>query len=946
MRLSIPTIFFILLIILCNRNLAQGARMQKDVSHYPIHISAGSISTWQNNEIRVFQANGNAEVEQGDVRIVANDIIIWFKEVKVGQIVEGNLEIYCNGNVTLFQEEDIQDFEETYLELVTTAGVSVSQVTSFEDEQRSELYAQAEKFKAEERGEPYKDDTSTATADLGEMVDILADDIDTWLENDVRVIVAIGNVRIKKSGETLNADNVILYFDQEESDKEKSPKQVYKEVYAEGNVTLTRGSDLIIAEKIFQNIKEDKGLFVNSTIESVLEPPIVKIKLPAFVSGDEIKNTKGNYEIKNGDFSLCDYGHPHYKFKYSKLRIIKTGENSILTAKNNVFKIGKVPLMYVPYLNFNLKRSPKRLEEWDTGTTTRFGRFVTTDWDLYGFAFGETLDKWSDVTVSLDYMELKGPRAGTNIKYRKENFSGYLNTYYMRDKDETGINGVTVEDESRGHFLWRNRLMLSKILADKSGTNDNESDINEDDGWIADIEISHVSDRTYLREYLQSDLKQEKDRNTLFYLRKISGNRGVTFLAEHQLRTYDTLIDSARLSRKNESFPELKYRIIGEPLWDGKLNITSETELVYQNRMFDRISPLKAETNFLGRGELLTAERVFDRSSARFDPEETIRFDTFNVINAPFRLMKQQFNPFIGIRLTGYSESIKVDPVTGRNEGNGTPRGRVAIPIGFNTSAKLSRTYSVYNKFLNINRLRHVVEPELSLNFTPIVTQDPEDLNQFDGIDAIDTYQSIKLGLRNRLQTKRGEPGKEGTVDVVDFGSELIVFPGNAGLNRKRDDYMGWYLKANLTDKVSFSTVGNEINLRKGGVDVFNIGLRYTPSPQLSFSTGTRFIDDISTTVFLSTSIQANEKWNVRVAQQYALRTEITDDDSRSLYSGVNVTRNLHDWIFTMSLAQIGTRADDNIVSFNILPRGLGVATPTLRSLGAMIPPALKPQQN
>ncbi|MGR3293454.1 MAG: LPS assembly protein LptD [Candidatus Scalindua sp.] len=936
--------------------MAQGARIKKDVSHYPIHISADSISTWQNNEIRVFQASGNAEVEQGDIRIVADNIIIWFKEIKTGSLVEGSIEIYCNGNVTLFQEEDIQDSEETYLELVTTAGISVSpananvQVTSFEDEQRSELYTQAEKFKAEERGEPYKDGTPTGTTAAGEMVDILADDIDTWLENDVRVIVAIGNVRIKKGGETLNADNVILYFDQEKSEEGKSPKQVYKEVYAEGNVTLKRGGDLIIAEKIFENIKEEKGLFINSTIKSILKPPAVKINMPAYVSGDEIKNTKGNYEIKNGNFSLCGYGHPHYRFKYSKLRIIKTGESSILTARNNVFKIGKVPIMYVPYLNFNLKRSPKRLEEWDTGTTTRFGRFVKTQWDLYGFGFGEKLDNWSDVSVYLDYMELKGPRAGTNIKYRKENFSGFLNTYYMTDKDDTGINGVVVENENRGHFLWRNRLMLSKILADKSKSDTTNiddwiTDITNNDGWIVDTEISYVKDRTYFREFLQSDFKQEKDRNTLFYLRKISGNKGITFLAEHQLRTYDTLIDSARLSRKNESFPELKYRIIGEPLWDGKLNLTSETELVYQNRMFDRISPLKAETNFLGRGELLTAERVFDRSPTRFDPEETIRFDTYNMINAPFSFLKQRFNPFIGIRLTAYSESIKEDPVTGRNVGNGTPRGRVAIPIGINTGTTFSRTYSVYNKFLNINRLRHIIDPELSLNFTPIVTQNPEDLNQFDGIDAIDTYQSIKFGLRNRLQTKRGEPGKEQTVDVVDIGTELILFPGNAGLNRKRDDYMGWYLKANLTDKVSFSTVGNEINLRKGGVDVFNFGLRYTPSPQLSFSTGTRFVDDISTTVFLSTSM-SNEKWNVSVAQQYAFRTEITDDDSRSLYSGVNVTRYLHDWIFTMSIAQIGTRQDDNIVSFNILPRGLGVATPTLRSLGAMVPPGLKPKQN
>jgi hypothetical protein len=176
--------------------------------------------------------------------------------------------------------------------------------------------------------------------------------------------------------------------------------------------------------------------------------------------------------------------------------------------------------------------------------------------------------------------------------------------------------------------------------------------------------------------------------------------------------------------------------------------------------MYDRISPLKADQRFLSRGALLTAERVFDRTSARFAPEETIRFDTNNMLNAPFRLLGQTFNPFIGTRFTGYSESVKVDPVTGRNEGEGAPRGRIAVPIGFNTTRSFSRTYSVYNKFLDVNRLRHTIMPELAFNFIPIVTQDPEDLNQFDGTDALDTYSSISFGLRNRLQTKRGKREK------------------------------------------------------------------------------------------------------------------------------------------------------------------------------------------
>ena len=912
--------------------MAEGAHIKKDVSHYPIHIGADAISTWQNNEIRVFEASGNVEIDQGEIRIVTDNVIIWFKEIKTGQLVEGNIEIYCNGNITIFQEESIQDYEETYLALVTTAGISVSptreldQVKSFEDEQRSELYVQAEKFKAIENGEPYKDDVTTGTTASGDMVDILADDIDTWLENDVRVIVAIGNVRIKKGEETLNADNVILYFDQEKDENGKSPKQIYKEVYAEGNVTLTRKDDLIIAEKIFENIKDEKGLFVKSTISSVLKPSVVRTELPVFIKGDEIKNTKGNYEIKDGDFSLCSYGHPHYRFEHSKLRVIKTEEKSIITAKKNVFKIGNFPVMYIPYLNFNLKRSPQRLQEWNTGSTSRFGRFATTDWDVYGFGFGENMSDWSDLTFSADFFDLRGPAAGLDFQYEKPNSRGYASTYYINDDEELDINDVPIDSNNRGHFLWRHRQKF-------------------DNKWIADIEISHVSDRSYFREYFQQEFKLEEDRNTLLYLKKLSDNKGITFLAEHQLRTYDTLVDSVRLSRKNESFPELKYRVIGEPLRNGKLNFTSETEVAYQNRVFDRITPLKAETNFLGRGELLTAERVFDRAPARLDPEETVRFDTYNMLNAPFRMMGQRFNPFIGIRLTGYSESVRIDPVTLRNEGNGTPRGRVAIPIGINTSRTLSRTYSIYNKFFNINRLRHVMVPELLINLTPVVTQDPEDLNQFDGVDAIDTYKSVKLGLRNRLQTKRGEPGKEKTVDVVDLDTEFNFFPGDAGLNRKRDDYIGLYLKVRLTDNLSILSEGNEFNLRKGGVDIFNLGILYANSPKYRFSIENRYVDNTSSTVLFASTVALNEKWSVNFTEQFAFRTEEkdaigrgTEFENQSLYSSASISRYFHDWVATMSISQIGTRDDDNVVTFNILPRGLGAATNRVRSLGTIVP--------
>ena len=165
--------------------------------------------------------------------------------------------------------------------------------------------------------------------------------------------------------------------------------------------------------------------------------------------------------------------------------------------------------------------------------------FFKTDWNVFAFAGGEKMSEWSSLLFSADIFSLRGPAAGLDFEYEKPNFFGYMNTYYINDDEDFDINNVPIESNDRGHFLWRHR---HKLFED----------------WIADIEISHVTDRSYFREYYQPEFKLKEDRNTLLYLRKLSDNRGITFLAEHQLRTYDTLIDSKRLSRKNESLPRIK----------------------------------------------------------------------------------------------------------------------------------------------------------------------------------------------------------------------------------------------------------------------------------------------------------------------------------------------------------------------------------------------------
>jgi len=932
-------------LILCYNSFAQGSIITVDVSQQPITISASGISTWEKDGTRIFSGQGNAKIEQGKVQIIGDFVSVWFTEVKVDQYIEGHMDVYCEGNVSLFQEGIVQNYKQLYVRLITNSGVVADSlaipIQNFEEEQKIGTYLRGKQIRFERREEfASKEGThvavpTTSFSSMGEPIDIFADDLDTWVEKDVRIVVATGNVRVKKGSETLNAENIILYFDQDKEGDDEGSKLVYKEFYAEGNVTLIREKDVIIADKIFENFEEGKGVFVNSVIKTTLPEMGVQpgTGLPAYISGEEIRHRgTDQFEIKNGDFSTCGFGHPHFRFHSSSMRLFKTSDHKVITAKKNTLYAGNFPLFYLPYLSFDIgQKSSTLLKDWEIGKSTIFGRFIKTDWDIFSIAFGEKMDEWSDMTLSLDYLQARGPAAGMDFVYSKPSYSGMMSTYYIHDKKGTGINNIPVKYEDRGHFLLRHRHFLPK-------------------DWRADVEVSHVSDRTFFREYFYREFKMEKDRETLLYLRKIYNNRGITFLAEKQLRNYDTLIDSRRLNRTNETFPELKYWIIGEPIWDGRLNYTSETELAYHDKIFDWISPKRVEDRFLGRGAWLTAERVFDRVNARHEPEDTIRFDTNNTLNAPFHFLGVRFNPHIGIRFTGYSESVKEDAVTpGRvsrgsditnpaipdsnavtseNQGDGAARGRFAIPIGLDTSTTLSRTYNVYNKLLNINRIRHIMTPEMRFNFIPVVTQNPEDLNQFDGIDALDTYQSIMIGLRNRFQTKQGETGEGVPIDFFDFDLEFNFFPGSAGLNRKRDDFVELDLRLRLSGKLSLLSEGNEINLGTGELDVVNLGLSYHDMPEWSLYLGSRYINNYSSTLILSTMWNLSEKWRVNFLEIYDFKARLREeaglgvrDKGQNLLTRFVLSRLFHDWLFNITIDLNETRSD-TITSFEIIPRG------------------------
>ncbi len=444
----------------------------------------------------------------------------------------------------------------------------IQPIETFEVAQETDIVRRGEEIRSMGKEEYLSTEIprKVATSEISqkeEMVDIVADTIDSWEERDKRIVVALGNVKIKKENMTVDADSVLLWFDKAESGLAKDSKLPLSEIYAEGNVTVRRKDDLQIADKIFENVKEEKGILINSKIKTTIQkredktsavsaikaPSSQKRKtftfegLPTYIQGEEIRLIgKGKYEITNGKISTCGFGHPHYHFQGKKIRLTQRGVHNIVSSTNNAFYLEKYPIAYLPYLVLDVKKDERLLRDWQFGSSSRFGSFFKSDWNLFAVTGGNQKD-WSDLILNLDYLQKRGFGTGLDFEYSRQDLFGYLDTYYIKDHGDSDINNVPIENEDRGTILWRHRQELPYDLR-------------------LEMEYSYLSDPQFLREYFRQEFKQEKDRETALYLRRIHDTSAETFVINEQFNGFDTTVDSLRERRYAERLPELSYRII------------------------------------------------------------------------------------------------------------------------------------------------------------------------------------------------------------------------------------------------------------------------------------------------------------------------------------------------------------------------------------------------
>ena len=831
----------------------------------PIKVTGELIHSWPDGPTRIITLRKGSRIEQGGLLLTADNMVLWFDEPEAQQSGLVKIRTYAESATAFVLGKEVKRCEQFFGEFQSEAGLVLNgQVLSHAHPRKSPLVERADKVRA--LGQPEYMSLVKVPADVvtppkpppSEGVQIRADSFDTWEEKDgTRVVVLKGNVNIIRGEYELAADRVVLWFSNVGGEGKGDVKGTFREVYAEGDVVLYQDDDTLRAQKVFQDRIENKGMLEDARITARTDTR----DMPIIVGGKEIRQIdEDRFEVEKGFITTDDFGKPHFRFQSQRIRLIESKNSRVVNATHNTFRLGDLPVFYWPFLSKDIKDDSWLIKRVRVGSSSEFGTFVLTDWDFYDF--GLYRNDWSDVTLEMDFYDKRGAAFGFDIEYRRKNYFGYVDTYYIHDSAELDRPGYPVPEDDRGRALWRHRHFLPK-------------------GFRLDAEVSWLSDRNFLREYFEEEYQTEKEQETMVYLRKLFDNKGLTVTEKHRINRFQTT---------TEQTPRIRFDVIGEPvaIGDTYLNYTGKNEVSHLRRRF---------SNVLGLEQPPEAWRLYQNHELRM----------------PLRFSKIKLDPFVSGELTYYDNTL----------GSQGSRHRGVGAVGIDASTQMWRIYDIRNKLLDINRVRHIVTPEIRYETIYSAEPGPWNYTQFDYIDRMDQIQHLVAGARTRFQTKRGPAGDERTVDWLNIDLEYNAFLGNAGANKLYHDFVEMDFTCQVNDRIVFDSKGNEINLGTGEMDIFNAGVQFSYSPRWQLYVGHRYVDtDPSRQVqgqsvaILSAGYIFNEKWSGEISHQYDYK------ESANLSTRVILTRQLPAWILQM-VFELDEGEDDTIATINLSPAGL-----------------------
>jgi lipopolysaccharide assembly outer membrane protein LptD (OstA) len=618
------------------------------------------------------------------------------------------------------------------------------------------------------------------------------------------------------------------------------------EVTADGKVRIQQGEQLWASEHVRYN-------FYTRQIQA---EQFRSGQPPFFAEGKGLSADTSNhvYVASNAIITSDDVAQPFVKIR---ARTIKLIPGKKIEARDAILYIGKVPVFYFPYYSRNLTEHASHFN-FLPGYRTAFGPFLLASYTWW-------LNEELEGAFHLDYRQKRGPGVGPDLNYHLGQWGdGTFKYYYTHDRDP--------EQDQLGVPIPENRQRVWFSYQANPATN-----------LYAKALVRYESDLAVVRDFFEGEYRLDPQPDSYFELNKFWQNFSLDAFVHPRVNNFLETV---------ESLPDIRLTGYRQQLGATPFYYESESSAGYYRRLF--------------------AENAGTNGPPPGLNYEAARADTYHQVLLPETFFGWlNVTPRVGGRFTYYSEASGPGATTDEQY-------RGVLNTGAEISFKASRLWSgVKSDLFEVDGLRHIIEPSANYVFVPKPTATPNQLPQFDyelpslrllpidfpdynAIDSVDSQNTIRWGLRNKLQTKRD--GQLSNLLNWDVYFDWHIKP-RADQTTFSDVYSDFNFKPRswlaLESLVRYDTAGhdlrmayNTLTIRPNTVWSWTVGYYYlrddnSPSP-LALGPGN---DVFSSTFFY----RLNENWGFRMYHYFNVRTGELQEQTYSLY------RDLRSWTAAIS---------------------------------------------
>jgi hypothetical protein len=953
----------------------------------PIEISADRADHWtegtKDDSRDVWLLKGNCQIRQGQTTVQGNEAVIWVERVGDFGNPTYKLVAYMDSphffgrlysihapatkiGETTDGEPDAKPavYQKALERNRSPGGIMRTQYTEFPIEQvpppqfAAPVVGTRRVQVVSRTGLPFNARSSQNPRNPNEQIHIIPDGVQIRIDGLGRTVA---NVRI---GETLDisADRVVIWsasdIQRYVQGQGEEPESMPLELYLEGDIIFREGDRIIYAQAMYYNVPARTGTILNAEAITPVDNYAGALRLRANVlrqvgmdqfiaEGASVTTSRlamPTYEFRSGTLLLVDSQIPEVDPLTGLPAVDPLSGGPVyehrqtITSTNNVVFVEGIPVFYWPTLSADAREPTFYIQKATVKNDSIFGTSIETEWNMYQLLGWQNPPEGTDWSISLDYLSERGPAAGTRFTYdrdflflRPEPTFGLFDAWFISDDglDSLGLDrmGLVPEEDVRGRILGRHRQVLPNY-------------------WQLTAELGFITDRNFLEQYFEQEWDEQPDQRTGIELKQTLDNAALAIAVDARINDFFT---------ETQQLPRVDHFWIGQSLWLDRLTWYEHTSAGYfrQDPASTPLDPRDAATFGLLPYEV---------------PVEGERFATRQALELPLDTGPMKVVPFILGEAAHWGEALDLDD-----------RQRVFGQAGVRTSLPIwAVDPAIENHLLNLHGLAHKITLEGEFS----ITDASEDLANFPLYDEIDdnnvqhfrrrlAFQTfggpapvplafderfygvrrglmdnvtgpteiaddltiLRLGARQRWQTKRGPPDNRRIIDWITLDTHIEVFPDD---EENFGEHMGLFdydFRWHVGDRLTVLSSGAADFFSQGG-KLFSVGASLNRPPRGNVFFGFRSLEGpISANVLLASySYRMSPKW----ASSLGLTYDLSNDGSM----GETLTLTRIGESFLFSLGFNADQGRDNVgIAVALEPRFLP-RTSFGRRTGIVVPPA------